>query len=65
MTQSEVSKLEQQASGAAESPEAASLTASLAAKRQELSKLEGRLNSIKDRLFADFRWVVVCVWWCA
>jgi hypothetical protein len=31
------------------------LSASLASKRKQLSKVEARLNEVKDRLFADFR----------
>ena len=51
-----MSALEAAASAAAESPEAAALTSSVSQKQQQLDKLESRLNSIKDRLFADFRW---------
>lgn len=54
--QSEVSKLESAAAAAAESPEATALGSSISQKQQQLEKLESRLNGIKDRLFADFRW---------
>ena len=54
--QGEVSKLEAAAAVAAESPEASALGSSISQKQQQLEKLESRLNGIKDRLFADFRW---------
>lgn len=53
--QRDVSALEAAAAAAAESPQAAALTASISKRQQELDQLEGRLNTIKDMLFADFR----------
>lgn len=54
--QRDVKGLETAAAAASESPEATALSTSISQKQQQLDKLEGRLNGIKDRLFADFRW---------
>jgi hypothetical protein len=54
--QRDVKGLEAAAAAAAESPEVTALSASISQKQQQLDKLEGRLNGIKDRLFSDFRW---------
>lgn len=54
--QSEVSKLEAAAEAAAEVPEVSALSSAISKKQHQLAKLESRLNGIKDRLFADFRW---------
>jgi hypothetical protein len=53
--QRDVKGLETAAAAAAESPEATALNTSISQKQQQLDKLEGRLNGIKDRLFAGFR----------
>lgn len=47
--------LEEVTAAATDSPAATALTASISTKQAQLDKLESRLNSIKDRLFADFR----------
>lgn len=47
--------LEEVTAAATDSPAATALAASISTKQAQLDKLESRLNSIKDRLFADFR----------
>jgi structural maintenance of chromosome 1 len=53
-TQHDLSLFEASATAAAESPELQQLRASVVDKRKQLAKMEGRLNEIKDRIFADF-----------
>lgn len=57
--QRDVKTLEDVAAAAADTPEATALSTSISQKQQQLEKLEGRLNGIKDRLFADFRYVLL------
>ena len=54
--QRDVSVLEADVSAAAESPEVATLSASVSEQLEYHDRLESRLNNIKDRLFADLRW---------
>jgi hypothetical protein len=54
--QREVSLLEKAAADAGADPAVDKLQKKVAQQRDALAKLDGRVNDIRDRMFADFRW---------
>lgn len=47
--------LEQAATSSAADPQLAAFSSAVAERRDQLAKMEGRMNDIRDRLFAGFR----------
>jgi hypothetical protein len=58
--QREVSVLQKAAADAGSDPAVAKLQQQVAQQRESLAKLEGRVNAVRDRMFADFRCPCSC-----